>query len=144
MANTNNENENVTMEQILAAINSVNGKIDNMQRDIDSMKEDMINLKKRQNETDEKFKKMNENVKGMIRDAIDEVTEEEKKASSQPAPAATKESLKDKIKDNLKFIVPAGVVLTAAGGALAYAVYKNKTASCDIIDDVDDNDVIDM
>ena len=143
MANTNNENENVTMEQILAAINSVNGKIDNMQRDIDSMKEDMINLKKRQNETDEKFKKMNENVKGMIRDAVDEVTEEEKKESSQPAPA-TKESLKDKIKGNLKFIVPAGVVLTAAGGALAYAVYKNKTASCDMIDDVDDNDVIDM
>ncbi len=145
MANTTNgTNENVTMEQILAAINSVNGKIDNMQKDIDSMKEDMINLKKRQNETDEKFKKMNENVKGMIRDAIDEVTEEEKKASSQPAPVATKESLKDKIKGNLKFIVPAGVVLTAAGGALAYAVYKNKTASCDMIDDVDDNDVIDM
>jgi len=142
MANTTNgTTENVTMEQILAAINGVNGKIDTMQKDINNMKDDMINLKKRQDETDEKFKKM--------QSVIDEAVEEEQKASNgqnnqQPAPAATKESLKDKIKGNLKFIIPAGVVLTAAGGALAYAVYKNKTATCDVVDDVDDSDVIDM
>lgn len=135
MANTTNgTTENVTMEQILAAINGVNTKIDTMQKDIDSMKEDMINLKKRQNDTDERFEKM----KSVINEAV-----EEEKSSDQSAPAA-KETIKDKIKGNLKFIIPAGVVLTAAGGALAYAIYKNKNASVDVIDDVDGGDVIDM
>lgn len=135
MANTTNgTTENVTMEQILAAINGVNTKIDTMQKDIDSMKEDMINLKKRQNDTDKRFEKM----KSVINEAV-----EEKKSSDQSAPAA-KETIKDKIKGNLKFIIPAGVVLTAAGGALAYAIYKNKNASVDVIDDVDGGDVIDM
>lgn len=135
MANTTNgTTENVTMEQILAAINGVNTKIDTMQKDIDSMKEDMINLKKRQNDTDERFEKM----KSVINEAV-----EEEKSSDQSAPAA-KETIKDKIKGNLKFIIPAGVVLTAAGGALAYAFYKNKNASVDVIDDVDGGDVIDM
>lgn len=133
-AQNTNGTENVTMEQILAAINGVNTKIDTMQKDIDSMKEDMINLKKRQDDTDERFKKM----QSVINDA--------KKASSsdnQPAPAV-KEAIKDKIKGNLKFIIPAGVVLTAAGGALAYAIYKNKNASIDTVDDVDGDDVLDM
>lgn len=135
MANTTNgTTENVTMEQILAAINGVNTKIDTMQKDIDSMKEDMINLKKRQNDTDERFEKM----KSVINEAV-----EEEKSSDQSAPAA-KETIKDKIKGNLKFIIPAGVILTAAGGALAYAIYKNKNASVDVIDDVDGGDVIDM
>ena len=76
---------------------------------------------------------------------INDAVEEEKKASSSDnRPAATKETVKDKIKGNLKFIIPAGVVLTAAGGALAYAVYKNKNASVDVIDDVDGSDVIDL
>lgn len=130
-AQNTNGTENVTMEQILAAINGVNTKIDTMQKD-------MINLKKRQDDTDERFKKM----KSVINDAV----EEEKKASSsdnQPAPAV-KETIKDKIKGNLKFIIPAGVVLTAAGGALAYAFYKNKNASIDTVDDVDGDDVLDM
>ncbi len=135
MANTTNgTTENVTMEQILAAINGVNTKIDTMQKDIDSMKEDMINLKKRQNDTDERFEKM----KSVINEAV-----EEEKSSDQSAPAA-KETIKDKIKGNLKFIIPAGVVLTAAGGALAYAIYKNKNASIDAVDDVDGDDVLDM
>nr|DAF93151.1 MAG TPA: outer capsid protein sigma-1 attachment protein [Myoviridae sp. ctcyQ27] len=132
--NTNGTTENVTMEQILAAINGVNTKIDTMQKDIDSMKEDMINLKKRQNDTDERFEKM----ESVINEAV-----EEEKSSDRSAPAA-KETIKDKIKGNLKFIIPAGVVLTAAGGALAYAIYKNKNASVDVIDDVDGGDVIDM
>lgn len=141
MANTTNgTNENVTMEQILAAINGVNGKIDTMQKDIDSMKEDMINLKKRQDKTDEQMEKM--------KSVINEAVEEEQKASNgqnnQQSTPAAKETIKDKIKGNLKFIVPAGVVLTAAGGALAYAIYKNKTTSYDVVDDVDDNNVIDM
>lgn len=137
-AQNTNGTENVTMEQILAAINGVNTKIDTMQKDIDSMKEDMINLKKRQDDTDERFKKM--------QSAINDAVEEEKKASSsdnQPAPAV-KETIKDKIKGNLKFIIPAGVVLTAAGGALAYAFYKNKNAPIDTVDDVDGDDVLDM
>lgn len=137
---TNGTTENVTMEQILAAINGVNGKIDAMQKNIDAMKDDMADLRKRQDKTDEQMEKM--------KSVINEAVEEEKTSASngqnnQSAPAA-KETIKDKIKGNLKFILPAGVVLTAAGGALAYAIYKNKSASCDVIDDVDDNDVIDM
>jgi hypothetical protein len=137
MANNNETNNgtNNEMEQILNAINNINGKIDSIQKDVNSMKDDMINLKKRQDDTDEKFKKM----QSVINDAV----EEEKKASSnnnQPA----KETIKDKIKGNLKFIIPAGVVLTAAGGALAYAIYKNKSTSVDVIDDVDGDDVLDM
>lgn len=136
MANNNETNNgtNNEMEQILNAINNINGKIDNIQKDVNSMKDDMINLKKRQDDTDERFKKM----ETVINDAV----EEEKKSSDQPAPA--KETVKDKIKGNLKFIIPAGVILTAAGGALAYALYKNKNASADVIDDVDGGDVIDM
>ena len=134
--NTNGTNESNTMEQILAAMNDINGKIDNIQKDVNSMKDDIIGLKKRQDETDSRFEKM----KSVINDAV----EEEKKASSNNNQPAAKETVKDKIKGNLKFIIPAGVVLTAAGGALAYAIYKNKNASVDVIDDVDGGDVIDM
>lgn len=126
-AQNTNGTENVTMEQILAAINGVNTKIDTMQKD-------MINLKKRQDDTDERFKKM----QSVINDAV----EEEKKASSSDN--QLEEIIKDKIKGTLKFIIPAGVVLTAAGGALAYAIYKNKNASIDTVDDVDVDDVLDM
>ena len=138
MANNNETNNgtNNEMEQILNAINNINGKIDSIQNDVNSMKDDMINLKKRQNDTDSRFEKM----KSVINDAV----EEEKKASSDNNQSADKETVKDKIKGNLKFIIPAGVVLTAAGGALAYAIYKNKNASVDVIDDVDGGDVLDM
>lgn len=134
-AQNTNGTENVTMEQILAAINNINNKIDGMQKDVESLKDDLKETKKRQDDTDKRFEKM-ESV-------INEAVEEEKKTSDQQAPAA-KETIKDKIKGNLKFIIPAGVVLTAAGGALAYAIYKNKNASVDVIDDVDGDDVIDM
>lgn len=131
--NTNGTNED-TMEQILAAINNINNKIDGMQKDVESLKDDLKETKKRQDETDKRFEKMEK--------IINEAVEEEKKSSDQPAPAA--KTIKDKIKGNLKFIIPAGVVLTAAGGALAYAIYKNKNASVDVIDDVDGDDVLDM
>ena len=131
-AQNTNGTENVTMEEILAAINNINNKIDGMQKDVESLKDDLKETKKRQDKVDERFEKMEQ--------AIDEALEEETKASDQPA---TK-TVKDKIKGNLKFIIPAGVVLTAAGGALAYAIYKNKNASVDVIDDVDGGDVIDM
>lgn len=134
-AQNTNGTENVTMEQILAAINNINNKIDGMQKDVESLKDDLKETKKHQDETDKRFEKMEQ--------VINEAVEEEKKSSDQPAPAA-KETIKDKIKGNLKFIIPAGVVLTAAGGALAYAIYKNKNASVDVIDDVDGGDVIDM
>lgn len=131
-AQNTNGTENVTMEQILAAINNINNKIDGMQKDVESLKDDLKETKKRQDKVDERFEKMEQ--------AIDEALEEETKASDQPA----NKTVKDKIKGNLKFIIPAGVVLTAAGGALAYAIYKNKNASVDVIDDVDGGDVIDM
>ena len=130
--NTNGTNEDNTMEQILAAINNINGKIDSMQKDVESLKDDLKETKKRQDEADKRFEKMKK--------VVNEAVEEEKKTSDQPAPA----TIKDKIKGNLKFIIPAGVVLTAAGGALAYAIYKNKSTSVDVIDDVDGGDVIDM
>lgn len=133
-AQNTNGTENVTMEQILAAINNINNKIDGMQKDVESLKDDLKETKKRQDKVDERFEKMEQ--------AIDEALEEEAKASDQPASA--NKTVKDKIKGNLKFIIPAGVVLTAAGGALAYAIYKNKNASVDVIDDVDGGDVIDM
>lgn len=133
--NTNGTNEDNTMEQILAAINIINNKIDGMQKDVESLKDDLKETKKHQDETDKRFEKMEQ--------VINEAVEEEKKTSDQPTPA-TKENIKDKIKGNLKFIIPAGVVLTAAGGALAYAIYKNKSTSVDVIDDVDGGDVIDM
>lgn len=116
--NTNGTNEDNTMEQILAAINNINGKIDSMQKDVESLKDDLKETKKRQDKVDERFEKMEQ--------------------------ASANKTVKDKIKGNLKFIIPAGVVLTAAGGALAYAIYKNKNASVDVIDDVDGGDVIDM
>lgn len=135
-AQNTNGTENVTMEQILAAINNINNKIDGMQKDVESLKDDLKETKKRQDETDKRFEKM----ESVINDAV----EEEKKASSDNNQPAAKETVKDKIKGNLKFIIPAGVILTAAGGALAYAIYKNKNASVDVIDDVDGGDVIDM
>ena len=135
MAGQTTGNENVTMEQILAAVNGINSKIDTMQKDIESLKDDLKETKKRQDETDKRFEKMEK--------VINEAVEEEKKDSDQPAPE--KETIKDKIKGNLKFIIPAGVVLTAAGGAIAYAVYKNKSnASYVEVEDVDGSDVIDM
>ena len=128
-------NENVTMEQILAAVNGINGKIDTIQTDIQGLKDGLEEEKKRQDETDKRFEKMEQ--------VINEALEEEAKAAEQPAPAA-KDTMKNKIKNNLRFIVPAGIALTAVGGAVAYAVYKNKSSASYVeTEDVND-DVIDM
>ena len=129
MANTTNTNGTMTNEELAKMIQEMNEKLGLIKDDVDD-------IKKRQDTVDKRLDKM----KKVIDDAVDDENNEPEN-DQEAAPETTK----DKIKRNLKFIVPGALVLAAVGGGIAYAVYKSNSGSCDVeIDDSMDGDVIDL